>query len=66
MAVWRELEVDDAQVEALAAAGHPRLLARLLALRGQTPESAAEYLKSEIAHRAQPAELPGVVEAARW
>lgn len=66
MAVWRELEVDDAQVEALAAAGHPRLLARLLALRGQTPESAAEYLKSEIAHRAPPAELPGVVEAARW
>ena len=66
MAVWRELEVDDAQVEALAAAGHPRLLARLLALRGQTPESAAEYLKSEIAYRAPPAELPGVVEAARW
>ena len=66
VAVWRELEADAAAVEALAAAGHPRLLARLLALRGQDAASAAEYLKPELSRRAPTRELPGVAEAAQW
>lgn len=57
---WRERVADDAEVVRLEAAGYPRLLARLLALRGVSVESAAKYFAPSIADLANPCDLPGI------
>lgn len=44
----------------MEAAGYPRLLARLLALRGVSVESAAKYFAPSLADLANPCELPGI------
>ena len=64
MAEWVEKPVDRETVEALVAAGYPRLLARLLASRGVTADSADEYF-SPSWKRLSPADaLPGITTAA--
>lgn len=57
---WRERVADGAQVARLEAAGYPRLLARLLALRGITAETAAKYFAPSVADLVKPCELPGI------
>jgi len=64
VADWIEREVDRSIVAELEAAGHPRLMARLLALRGVTAACAEEYFAPSLRGLAAPDELPGVAEAA--
>lgn len=64
MADWIEKSVDHAAVEALVAAGYPRLLARLLALRGVTVDSADEYFSPDWRRFPPPETLPGIELAA--
>lgn len=64
MADWIEKSVDPAAVEALVAAGHPRLFARLLALRGVTVDSAGEYFSPDWRSLSPAESLPGIERAA--
>ena len=61
---WCERVADDEKVARLEAAGYPRLLARLLAVRGITTETVADYLDPSLSRLAKPTELPGVAAAA--
>ncbi len=63
VAEWIEREVDEASVDALVAAGQTHLMARLLALRGVTPETVADYFNPSKMPFADPSDLPGVDEA---
>ena len=60
MTEWFEKPVDAASVDALADAGYPRLLARLLALRQVTSETAEAYFAPALRDLAGPEGLPGV------
>ena len=60
MTEWFEKPVDAASVDALADAGYPRLLARLLALRQVTLETAEAYFAPALRDLAGPEGLPGV------
>ncbi len=62
---WCERSVDEAQVAALTAAGFPPLVARLLSLRGVTPQNAAAFFDPALARLVDPLTLPGIPEAAR-
>ncbi len=64
MGAWFEKEVAEASVEALAKAGMPRIAARLLALRGITPESLHGFFNPDWRNLAPPGELDQVDEAA--
>lgn len=64
MADWVEKSVDRATVEALVAAGYPRLLACLLASRGVTVDSADEYFSPDWRHLSPAEALPGIEIAA--
>ncbi len=57
---WHERIADEAEVARLEAAGYPRLLARLLALRGIAADSAAKYFAPSVTDLAKPCELPGI------
>ena len=62
---WLERKPDDGKVAELEAAGYPRLLARLLALRGiGSGDEAADFLEPTLRHLASPLELDGMKEAA--
>ena len=63
---WREKECDEGAVKALVDSrdGLDALRARLLALRGVTPENLDEYLASPISALSRPDELPGAGDAA--
>ncbi len=64
MPAWQEREADAAAVAALEKAGQSHLLARLLALRGVTPEKLDEFFSPELSGLADPGALPGVEDAA--
>lgn len=64
MANWREKSVDGNRLGELEAIGYPKLVARLLALRGQTAESVGRYLGPSIRDLASPFGLKGVDKAA--
>ena len=59
---WIERTVDESVVDALEAAGNSRLLARILALRGVTPETLDRFLHPSMSDIAIPDGLPGVAE----
>ena len=63
---WREKECDEGAVKVLVDSGDglDALRARLLALRGVTPENLDEYLASPISALSRPDELPGAGDAA--
>ena len=62
---WVERKVDDGRVAELEAAGYPRLLARLLALRGvKDGDGAAHFLEPELGDLAKATELVGMEAAA--
>lgn len=63
MADWIEKPVDEALAAALAAAGHTPLQARLLALRGISPDAVASFLNPTLAGLVDPYELPQVEAA---
>ncbi len=61
---WKERGASEEVVAGLIAAGYPPLMARLLAIRGVTGETAEEYFSPSLRSLAAPSELPGVDEAA--
>lgn len=60
LSIWIEREVPKGNVCALEAAGIPKLLARLLAIRGIAPEDVAGFFAPSISNLAKPGELPGL------
>jgi single-stranded-DNA-specific exonuclease len=62
---WRERAFGETQAAALENAGYPRLLARLLAARGVTAETAAAYFSPSLADLSSPGDLPGIETAVR-
>lgn len=64
MPEWLERATPPSAAEELAAAGYPRLVARLLAQRGVTAATAADYFEPKLSGLGSPAALPGVSEAA--
>ena len=61
---WLERKPDDARVAELEAAGYPRLLARLLALRGISAAEVKKFFSPSLADLAAADSLPGVEAAA--
>lgn len=64
MLAWIEKEVDPASVRELTDAGFAPLLARLLALRGVTPETAETYFAPNLRELSSVGSLPGAEAAA--
>ncbi len=62
---WIEREVSGEALDALQAAGVERLMARLLAVRGVTPETLAFYFDPSLSNLESPESIPGISEAAR-
>lgn len=63
--MWVERQVREDAIDALVAVqSMPRLVARLLAIRGVMPDDLLDYLSPDIAGLANPEELPGLSEAA--
>ena len=63
---WTEREASESAVARLAEAGYPRLLARLLVLRGvENAEDAEAYFSPALRNLARPSQLPGVDVAAK-
>ena len=63
MSVWEEKTIDSALVDAHVDHGVDELVARLLALRGITPEATESYFFPSLKNLAKPQELPGVTSA---
>ena len=62
--MWIEREVSKDAVCGLESAGIPRLLARLLAIRGIVPDSVDAFFSPSISDLAKPSELPGISKSA--
>ena len=62
---WIEREFSEEALRALQAAGVDRLMARLLAVRGVTPETLGFYFDPSLANLESPENLPGISEAAQ-
>ncbi len=61
---WYEKPFDEAEVTRIEAAGIPRLVARLLAIRGVSAADLEEYFHPRLDALANPGELPGIERAA--
>jgi len=64
LSVWVEREVAETLVGSLESAGIPRLLARLLAIRGVDPDNVDGFFMPSISDLAKPCELPGIAHSA--
>ena len=64
--IWREKECDEGAIKALVDSrdGLDALRARVLAIRGVTPETLDEYFAAPISALSRPDDLPGAVDAA--
>lgn len=63
MKQWIERRVDESAVSALMSVGVSPITARLLALRGVTPETLDAFFTPDFRDLADPFELPGISEA---
>lgn len=61
--IWRAREADDARVAACAAAGHSRLVARLLAARGLSADDLEAFFDPSLLRLEAPENLPGITDA---
>ena len=62
--MWVERDVPEQFVCDLESAGIPRLLARLLAIRGVAPDNVDAFFSPSISNLAKPGELPGISKSA--
>ena len=60
---WQEKAFDEVEVSRLEAAGYPRLLARLLAVRGVSAAELDEYFHPSLSRLSSPDSLPGIAAA---